>query len=313
MRFIPYDPNEGISYPFGEPRWSGVLLDGMTQLMANEAESIVDEKAETRAEGIVGAGGESVRSMFDVKMTKEGYGALAENMLRAMNPLIDLSSAGLPFIMTALLQENPKWNNVLQAAPALKGKAFPIDFPGMCDYIGYVTRRYEENDDGQMRLVYPPIVYFEPGEGMQILSGWTGKRFETENGLMSFPLNISGMIKLGEIKSGFVLLLYGETKVGKTCSVIQTFPHSKEKKLMIICAEKRNMEITIAAAGVPRENIQLVKYENWFGFIDFINDRSNFFIIDKGINEGTGGGNGTKVASVSNKTTASVQQSIPGV
>ena len=277
MRIIPYDPNKGITYPFGEPKYSGILLDGFTQLMINACEQINADR-KVREEEKTGA--ELERNMYDVKMSQEAYGSLAENMIRAMNPITRLSQGGIPIIITSLLAENPKWNRVLQAAPALRGRQFAIDFQGMCDYIGFVDRYVKDE-----KLIYPPLVWFEPNPGMNILCGWTGKRFNStanndDNFIMMFPLNFRKMIERAEIEGGFVAFLYGETKVGKTTSTIQTFPHSKEKPMLIICVEKRNIERSIKEADVPRENIVVAIYEDWFGFIDFLNDDSIFFNVN---------------------------------
>ena len=60
-------------------------------------------------------------------------------------------------IVTALLAENPKWNRELAAAPALKGKEFPTNFPGFFDLIGLVQTRV----NGEGDIVYPPAVHFK--------------------------------------------------------------------------------------------------------------------------------------------------------
>ncbi len=294
MRIIPYDPNKGVTYPFGEPKYSGILLDGFTQLMINACEQInadrkIREEEKLKAGNKLKEGEELERNMYDVKMSVEAYGSLAENMLRAMNPITRFSQGGIPVIMTSLLAENPKWNRALAAAPAMRGRQFPIDFQGMCDYIGYVDRYHKKDSEtGKKKLTYPPLVWFEPNPDMNILCKWTGKRYnptanDSDDFIMMFPLNFAKMMERTEIEGGFVAFLYGETGVGKTTSILQTFPHSKEKPMLAACAERRNIEISIKEAGVPRENIVVAIYEDWFGFIDFLNDDSIFFNRDSAV------------------------------
>jgi hypothetical protein len=92
---------------------------------------------------------------------------------------------GKVVIVTALLQENPRWNRELSAAPALKGREFPANMPGFFDLIGLVQTR----TDGKGNVVYPPLVRFQSPDG-SFLAKFTGKGTRTEG-----PLDISKIIK----------------------------------------------------------------------------------------------------------------------
>ena len=88
------------------------------------------------------------------KMSMEGYGGLSSQMFRLMKTIGRLSEAGKIVIVTALLQENPKWDRELAAAPALKGREFPTSMPGFFDLIGLVESRV----DGNGKLIYDIIL-----------------------------------------------------------------------------------------------------------------------------------------------------------
>ena len=75
------------------------------------------------------------------KLSPEGYGGLSSQMFRLMKTIGRLSEVGKIVIVTALLQQNPKWDHELAAAPALKGREFPTSMPGFFDLIGLVESR----------------------------------------------------------------------------------------------------------------------------------------------------------------------------
>ena len=102
-----------------------------------------------------------------VKMSQEGYGTLSGNMLRLTAALTRLSQLGHIVVCLARVEQNPKFNRALAAAPALKGKEYSKYFAGFMDFIGYMEPRV---DNG--KIVYPPYVSFQ--DDGSFLSKWTG-------------------------------------------------------------------------------------------------------------------------------------------
>ena len=128
-----------------------------------------------------------VKALFgQVKLTQEGYGVLASQMLRLTSALGKLSREGHVVLVTCLLQENPKWNRNLAAGPALKGKEFPVNMPGFFDLIGLVETR--QDSDGN--ILYPPMVRFQSSDD-SFIAKWTGTGKRT-----SGPLNITKILNL---------------------------------------------------------------------------------------------------------------------
>jgi hypothetical protein len=122
-----------------------------------------------------------------VDMTRKdeaAFGALSSLMKRICRYLGLIAQKGVNVIATALLQENPKWNRDLAAAPAFIGRDFPVNFPSYFDSIGLVERRLDQNGNA----IYPPLVRFE-GEGF--VCKWSGKRPPKLSG----PLDFSKILK----------------------------------------------------------------------------------------------------------------------
>jgi len=149
-------------------RYNTLAFDSLSYLMNSLlAKEIEDESFEAREEK------EKVYKVLinQAKMSQEGYGGLSSQMSRMMNLLGQYAKAGKTIILTALLAENPKWNRELAAAPALKGREFPLYLPGYCDLIGLVTPRV----DADSNKVFPPLVQFESPDG-SFMAKYTGKR-----------------------------------------------------------------------------------------------------------------------------------------
>lgn len=121
-----------------------------------------------------------------------GYGSLASLAKRFCDSFRKFVSEGISVICIALLQENPKWNKDLIAAPAFTGREFPRDFPAYFDLIGLVETRYNEKGE----IVYPPLVRFE-SDG-NFLAKWSGPR----KGPLSGPLDWSKILRFPENKGG---------------------------------------------------------------------------------------------------------------
>jgi hypothetical protein len=190
-----------------------VVLDGVTQLMQNLSAEIQDVAAEARDKA-------DKALILDVKLTKEGYGALGNHMLRLMTPLVALSQRGKIVVMNALAEaEEQAWNSTQRLVPSLMGNLFSSKLPGMCDLIGFVERRYEdiEVEDPvtgittiKHKLSFPPTVKFEngydsKGNKEQFMCKWAGRR-PTVKGeeveLIQCPLDFVKILKLNKGTSG---------------------------------------------------------------------------------------------------------------
>lgn len=108
---------------------------------------------------------------YQSKMSQEGYGTLAQQMLRFTNAVSRLAMLGKTVILLARQDQNPKFNRQLSAGPTLKGQEYAKHFAGFCDFIGLVEPRIKDID-GIDTVVYPPAVSFEPNGSF--MAKWTG-------------------------------------------------------------------------------------------------------------------------------------------
>lgn len=122
-----------------------------------------------------------------VKMSQEGYGTLSGNMLRLTAALTRLSQLGHVVVLLARVEQNPKFNRALAAAPALKGKEYSKYFAGFLDFIGYMEPRVIDG-----KIAYPPYVSFQ--DDGSFLSKWTGVM--PEAGVYKRVLNIEKILKV---------------------------------------------------------------------------------------------------------------------
>jgi hypothetical protein len=164
-------------------RYKTVVVDSYSHLMTVGLSSEIEDQAyEARSEKE-----KSLKPLVSqTKMSLEGYGGLSSHMFRLTAALGRLSQAGKIVIITALLQENPRWNRALAAAPALKGREFPINMPGFFDLIGLVEPRV--GDDGA--VIYPPRVRFQSPDD-SFVAKFTGCGNKTQG-----PLNIQKILNL---------------------------------------------------------------------------------------------------------------------
>ena len=170
---------------FDFERYKTVILDSYSHLMAVGLSSEIENQAyEARTESEK----QSKPLVNQVKMTMEGFGGLASHMFRLTAALGRLSRMGKIVIVVCLLQESPKWNRDLSAAPALKGREFPINMPGFFDMIGLV----ESRTDGDGRIIYPPRVRFQSPDN-NFMAKFTGIGTKTEG-----PLNIKKILNIKE-------------------------------------------------------------------------------------------------------------------
>ena len=164
-------------------RYATVVIDSYSHLMSVGLSTEIEDQAFEARD----AKEKLVKPLASqTKLSQEGYGVLSSLMFRLTAALGRLSRLGKIVIVTALLQENPKWNRELAAAPALKGREFPVNMPGFFDLIGLV----ESRTDGEGRIIYPPRVRFQSPDD-SFVAKWTGVGSRTEG-----PLNITKILGL---------------------------------------------------------------------------------------------------------------------
>lgn len=143
-----------------------IIVDSISHLIAinlsieieDENFAVMDEKKKAE-KGLT----------FQTKMSQEGYGTLAAQMLRFTNATSRLAMKGKTVVFLARQDQNPKFNRALSAGPTLKGQEYAKHFAGFCDFIGFVEPRI---DDSTGLNVYPPVVSFEPTGSY--MAKWTG-------------------------------------------------------------------------------------------------------------------------------------------
>ena len=174
---------EFVANPKNFGRHRTIVVDSYSHLMSVGLSTEIEDQAhEARTEKE-----RAVKPLASqTKLSQEGYGALSSLMFRLTAALGKLSRAGKIVIVTALLQESPKWNRELAAAPALKGREFPVNMPGFFDLIGLVEPRTE----GDGKIVYPPRVRFQSPDD-SFVAKWTGVGNKTQG-----PLDISKILSL---------------------------------------------------------------------------------------------------------------------
>jgi len=174
---------EFVANPKNLERHRSIVVDSYSHLMAVELSTEIEDQAhEARTEKE-----KAVKPLASqTKLSQEGYGALSSLMFRLTAALGKLSRMGKVVIVTALLQESPKWNRELAAAPALKGREFPVNMPGFFDLIGLV----EPRTDGDGKIIYPPRVRFQSPDD-SFVAKFTGAGSKTQG-----PLDISKILSL---------------------------------------------------------------------------------------------------------------------
>lgn len=157
-----------------------VFLDSLTHLMAAQlAYEILDQdyasKTDEEREKII-----KELTMMN-KMSKESFGSIADNMLRLMNGLQNLTMAGYDVVVTARAEEQPKYNKTVAYGPALAGQKFGNIMPGYFDFIGMLEAPDHKEDDVipawdapmiDLWKYHAPLVSFDKTESY--LAGWTG-------------------------------------------------------------------------------------------------------------------------------------------
>jgi hypothetical protein len=116
-------------------------------------------------------------------------------MARLTDLLKDIAGLGVFTIMTAQLQEDPKWNREYEAAPCFNYKDFNKALKGYFDYIGFTlsrTAKVTGDEDSPVEVVYPPLLSFSGQNGY--LVKWRGVQ----------PKKLTGVFDLRKIFSWYV-------------------------------------------------------------------------------------------------------------
>ena len=179
---------EFVANPKNCERHRTVVVDSYSHLMSVGLSSEIEDQAfeardpkEKLTKSLV----------MQTKMSLEGYGGLSSHMFRLTTALGKISRMGKVVVVTALMAESPRWNRELAAAPALKGREFPINMPGFFDLIGLV----EPRTDAEGKIVYPPRVRFQSPDD-SFVAKFTGAGTKTQG-----PLNINKIITTEKEKS----------------------------------------------------------------------------------------------------------------
>lgn len=173
-------------------RYNTIVVDSISHLIAiSLSDEIVEEGFE--ALDVKSKKGIDKPLTMRAKMSMEGYGTLGGSMLRFTNSLSKLSQQGKVIVCLARLEENPKYNRMLSAAPALKGQEYSKHMQGFFDFIGLC----ESRTDAEGNVIYPPVVSFE-GDG-SFMCKWTGKR--PEGGAQNKVLHIQKILDVAHGKA----------------------------------------------------------------------------------------------------------------
>lgn len=171
--------------------YNSIVTDSLTHLanveLSQELEELVYETSSSK-------GKTGKKLIAETKLSEEAWGALSSQLNRLIKLIHSYVHEGKIVIWTARVIEQPRYNTDLQAAPAFKGKQFPLNFPGFCDLIGLVETRYrtvERSGKKSVEPVYPPLVSFGRKGAM---TKWTGQW--PEKGINNIPLNIERIVRV---------------------------------------------------------------------------------------------------------------------
>lgn len=171
---------------------STIITDSASALMGVDLLlELANEAFEKRKEDDVKSRKKTHKQLVNkTKMSEEAYGALGANMIRYSRQLQRLSTLDHLVIMTAQIDERPKWNRALSVGPLLAGKMFGDNSKGFFDYIGFVQHN-TITKGGKKQIVYPPRISFEsPDESF--LCAWTGKK---DKPMVDLPFDLGQILK----------------------------------------------------------------------------------------------------------------------
>ncbi len=133
----------------------------------------------------------------DVRADEALYGGLAERMQRTVKPLKILAQMGVLVVVLAYLDECPKWDKTLAAAPNFIGRAWNRNYEQHFDVIGLIRNRLARDDNGNVivphKIVYPPTISIKSPDDSFVCK-WTGRNIKGN----SFPLDFKKMFQIKE-------------------------------------------------------------------------------------------------------------------
>jgi len=170
---------------FDFSNYASIILDGGTELSKHSSRACLagnqEEMSEDRQE-VMSIKDESTLEWSD-------YSKLADQMDRMIEPLTAWAQKGKHIVINVLLaDEMNEWKESFEGKPMFIGGKFGKSLPGKVDLIGMATRRYtfakdekgenklDSNGQPITRLIYPPLVQFDPNGTQKFQSKWSGRR-----------------------------------------------------------------------------------------------------------------------------------------
>lgn len=148
--------------------YDAIMLDSTTHLMNMDLSQAIENET---FEALKDEEKSKRRLIRQTKKEFDGWGALAGQMFRILDPLAKRANEGTGKIVvcTFLHDSSPSWGREHINAPLVDGKKFGDNMGGFFDYIGFLEERF--NEDGKQ--VFPPLVHFS---GMPYTyCKWTGR------------------------------------------------------------------------------------------------------------------------------------------
>lgn len=115
---------------------------------------------------------ENVRLVQRTHTTFDEVGSTNSEMRRLTKMFEKITDLGVAVYFTAHLQENPKFNSALAAAPAFIFKDYNLILRGCFSYIGLLTTRFDQSGE----RVFPPTISFESNDDARYMAKWRGIR-----------------------------------------------------------------------------------------------------------------------------------------
>ncbi len=127
----------------------------------------------------------------------QDYGSLASMMSRETYLLNKLSKFGVVVVSTAISCEYPKWDQSVRMGPSLIGQEYPKILVGFFDYVGFIVKPFQYDEQGKPIL---PMISFNPKEidmGLSYLARCSSTQLaEMEAKYGPAPLNWSKLLKV---------------------------------------------------------------------------------------------------------------------
>ncbi len=115
-------------------------------------------------------------------------------MMRLTDLLKTIANNGVMVIMTAQMQEDPKWNRELEAAPCFNYKDYNKALKGYFDFIGFTIPRLDADEN----VIFPPLLSFSGSRGY--LVKWRGVQ----------PKSLTGLFDLSKMFKWYVKRVSGK-------------------------------------------------------------------------------------------------------